>query len=148
MIAAACRRLRQHAAQNPAYRPVRHFSITYGHFLRLAQGFFIEREAVSQKFQGGRPQRLLKIRANNLNYILRCFFGGFRILRHVVDDVIFHEFAHQAVDGTAGSSEAPKNLRALLIVIQSFKNRLELSDNFFGSIHQIQLFSRGVRHFA
>ena len=34
MIAAACRRLHQHAAQNPAYRPVRHFSITYGQFWR------------------------------------------------------------------------------------------------------------------
>ena len=91
---------------------------------------------------------LFEVGANYLNYVLRCFLGGFRILRHVVDDVIFHEFTHQAIDGTAGSSETPENFRALLVVIQSFKNRLELSDEFFGSIHQIQLFSRSVRHFA
>ena len=91
---------------------------------------------------------LFEVGANYLNYILRRFLGGFRILRHVVDDVIFHEFTHQAVDGTAGSSEASKNFRALLVVIQSFKNRFELSDYFFRSIHQIQLFSRGVGHFA
>ena len=91
---------------------------------------------------------LFEVGANYLNYILRCFLGGFRILRHVVDDVIFHEFAHQAVNGTAGSSEAPENFGALLVVVQSLKNRLELTDDFLGSIHQVQLFSRGVRHFA
>src|SRR6267154_4255729 len=44
MIAAARRRLRQHAAQNPAYRPVRHFSMTYGHFVRLQPTLSIERD--------------------------------------------------------------------------------------------------------
>src|ERR1700680_3118284 len=34
MIAAASRRFRRHAAQNPAYRPVRYFSITYRQFWR------------------------------------------------------------------------------------------------------------------
>jgi hypothetical protein len=90
----------------------------------------------------------LKVGPNNLNYVLGRFLGGVRIFRHVVDDVIFHEFTHQAVDGPAGSSKTPKNFRALFVIIQSFKDRLELSDDFFGSIHQIQLFSRGMRHFA
>jgi hypothetical protein len=37
----------------------------------------------------------------------------------VVEDVVFHEFRHQAVDCSAGGSEAAENLGALLIVIQS-----------------------------
>jgi hypothetical protein len=82
--------------------------------------------------------------ADNLNYVLRRFLGGFRILWHMVDDVVFHEFTHQAVDGTPGSSETTKNFRALLVVIQSFKNRFELPDDFLRSVDQIRLFSRSV----
>ena len=37
----------------------------------------------------------------------------------MIEDVIFHEFAHEAIDGATGGSETVKNLGALFIVIQS-----------------------------
>jgi hypothetical protein len=54
----------------------------------------------------------------------------------VVEDVVFHEFRHQAVDRTTGSGEAVKNLGALLVAVQSLEHRLELPDDFLGSIYQ------------
>jgi hypothetical protein len=51
MIAAARQRLRLRAAQNPAYRPVRHFSMTYEHFVSPQPALFIEREGVGRDFQ-------------------------------------------------------------------------------------------------
>ena len=71
-------------------------------------------------------------------------FSGLRILGHMVEDVIFHQFAHQAVDGAPGGREAVKDLGALLVVIQAFENRLELADDFPGSVDQIQCFSGNV----
>jgi hypothetical protein len=91
---------------------------------------------------------LFKVRADYLNHVLRGLFGGFRILRHVVEDVVFHEFRHQAVDRTTGGSETAENLGALLVAIESLEYRLELPNDFFGSIYQIQFFSRSMRHFA
>ena len=44
MIAAARRRLRQRAAQNPAYRPVRHFSMTYAHLVGIQPARSLEGE--------------------------------------------------------------------------------------------------------
>lgn len=73
---------------------------------------------------------LLEVGADNLNHVLGSLFGGLRILGHVVEDVIFHQFAHQAVDGAPGGREAVKDLGALLVVIQAFENRLELTDDF------------------
>ena len=87
---------------------------------------------------------LFEVCADNLNHVLSRLLRGFRIFRHMVEDVIFHEFAHQTVDGSAGSSETPKNFRALLVGIQSLENGFELPDDFLGAIHQVQLFSRLV----
>jgi hypothetical protein len=84
---------------------------------------------------------LLKIGANDLNHVLRGFLCGFRILRHVVEDVVFHEFPHQAVDRATGGSETAENPGALLVAIQSLECRLELPDDFLGAIYQIN-FSR------
>ena len=95
-----------------------------------------------------RQRRLFKVRADNLNHVLSRFLAGFRILRHVVEDVVFHEFRHQAVDRTTRGSETAENLGALLVAIESLEYRLELPNDFFGSIYQIQFFSRGMRHFA
>jgi hypothetical protein len=65
-----------------------------------------------------------------------------------VEDVIFHEFAHEAVDRATGGGETVKNLGALLIFIQPFKNGLELPYDFLGAVDEIQFFSRNMRHFA
>jgi hypothetical protein len=101
------------------------------------------------KYKGSEQEApLLKVRADDLDHVLRGFLCGFGILRHVVEDVVFHEFPHQAVGGATGGSETAKNLGALLVAIQSLKYGLELPDDFFGSIDHIQFFSRSMRHFG
>ena len=87
---------------------------------------------------------LFEISADNLNHVLSGFLGRFRIFRHVVEDVIFHELAHEAVDRPTGGSETAKDLGALFVAIQGFEYRLELTDDFFGSVYQVQFFSRSV----
>jgi hypothetical protein len=83
-----------------------------------------------------------------LNHVLGRFLGRFRILRHVVEDVVFHEFAHEAVDRATRGSETAKDLGALFIAAQALEYRLELADNLLGSIYQVQFFSRSMRHFS
>ena len=48
-----------------------------------------------------------------MNHVFGGFLGRFRILRHVIEDVVFHEFTHQAVDRATGGGETVKNLGAL-----------------------------------
>jgi len=101
-----------------------------------------------RRLDGGQHSQLLQIGADDLNHVLRGLLRGFGILWHVVEDVVFHEFSHQAVDRATSSSETPKNLGALLIAVQALLYRLELPDDFLGPINQIQFFSRRMRHFA
>jgi heme/copper-type cytochrome/quinol oxidase subunit 3 len=51
----------------------------------------------------------------------------------MVEDVVFHEFAHETVDRAAGGSETAKNLGALFVGVQALEYRLELTDNLFWS---------------
>ena len=62
---------------------------------------------------------LFEISADNLNHVLSGFLGRFRIFRHVVEDVIFHELAHEAVDRPTGGSETAKDLGALFVAIRA-----------------------------
>jgi hypothetical protein len=91
---------------------------------------------------------LFKVRADNLNHVLSRFLARFRILRHVVEDVVLHEFSHEAVDRAPGSRETTKDLGALLVSVQPFEDGFELSNYLLGSIDQIQFFSGGMRHFC
>jgi hypothetical protein len=84
----------------------------------------------------------LQIRSDNLNQIVRGFLGGFRVPRHVVADVVFHQFAHEAIDGAARGGEALQDLGARLVLIQGAPDGFELPHNFLGASNQIQLFSR------
>jgi hypothetical protein len=43
-----------------------------------------------------------------LNHVFSGFLGRFRILRHVIEDVVFHEFTHQAIDRPTGGGETMK----------------------------------------
>ena len=63
--------------------------------------------------------------------------GGLRIAWHVVADVVFHEFGHQAVDGDAGGGKTLQNVGARLLLIQSAKNAFQLSDNLLGAINEV-----------
>ena len=63
-------------------------------------------------------------------------------------DMVFHQFAHKAVDGTTCGSEALERLRAGLVFRQGAKNAFELADNFLGARDEVELFARGSRHSA
>jgi hypothetical protein len=89
-------------------------------------------------------ERLLQVSANDLNDVLGGFFRGAGVLGHVVQDVIFHEFRHEAVDGAASGGEAAKHLGTLLVAIEALENRLELADYFLSAVNEIQFFSRSV----
>jgi hypothetical protein len=106
-------------------------SLTYADFLCVPRvsGFFLD-------------GRLLQIRSDNLNQIVGGFLGGFRVSRHVVADVVLHQFAHEAVDGAARGGEALQDLGARLVLIQGAPDGFELPHNFLGATQQIQLFSR------
>ena len=43
-----------------------------------------------------------------------------------------------------GRGETMENLGALLVVIQRLKHRLELPDDFFGAVYQVQFVSRSM----
>jgi len=90
---------------------------------------------------------LLEVAFHNFNYVIGSFFGRFRIPGHVVADVILHEFRHEGVDGAARGSKALQYVRTMFIFVQAAKNTFELPDDLFCPVDQIQLFSRGVRHF-
>lgn len=75
---------------------------------------------------------LLEVGADNLNHVLSRFLSRFRVLRHVVEDVIFHEFAHEAVDRATGGGETAKDLRALLVAVQTLEYGFELADDLLG----------------
>ena len=50
----------------------------------------------------------------------------------MVEDVIFHEFAHEAVYSTTGGGETAEYLRALLVAVQALEYGLELADDLLG----------------
>ena len=64
----------------------------------------------------------------------------------MVADVVFHQLSHQAVDGPAGGGQALQHFRALFVIIQGPENSLELADDFFGAVYQINFFRGGVGH--
>jgi hypothetical protein len=87
---------------------------------------------------------LLQVGANDLNDVFGCFFGRSGILGHVVEDVIFHQLRHEAIDGSACGGETAKHFGTLLVTIEPLEYRLELADDFLGAVNQIQFFSRSM----
>jgi hypothetical protein len=63
--------------------------------------------------------------------------AGLQIPWHVVADVVFHEFSHQAIDGAAGGGKTLQNIGARLLLIQSAKNAFQLSDHLLGAINEV-----------
>jgi len=70
-----------------------------------------------------------------------CFFGGLRIARHVVSDVVFHQLAHEAIDSAAGGGQALQRLGTRLIFVKCAKHAFELADDFLGARDEIELFA-------
>jgi hypothetical protein len=64
----------------------------------------------------------------------------------MVTDVIFHQFSHQTVDGSAGGGEALQHFRALFVIIQGSEDGFELADDLFCAVYQINFFCGGMGH--
>jgi len=59
-----------------------------------------------------------------LNHVVGGFFRGPGIARHVVTDVVFHQFSHQAVDGPTGGGQALENFSASVILGKAAEDAL------------------------
>jgi len=84
---------------------------------------------------------LFQIGADDLDDIVGSFFGGFGVAGHVVADVIFHKFGHQAIDGAARGGETLEDIRAAFVFVQGAQDAFELADDFLGAIEEVQFFS-------
>jgi hypothetical protein len=88
-----------------------------------------------------------EVGADDLDDVVGGFFGGFGVAGHVISNVIFHEFSHEAIDGAAGCGEALEGVGARLVFIEGAQNAFELADDFFSAVDEIEFFSGGVGHF-
>ena len=73
--------------------------------------------------------------------IVSGFLRGLGIARHVVADVIFHEFGHEAVDGAASGREALEGFGARLVLVEGAQDAFELADDFLGAVDEVQFFA-------
>jgi hypothetical protein len=87
---------------------------------------------------------LFQIGTDDFDNVVRGFFRGLRIMRHVVEDVILKELAHQAVDGSARGGEALQDVGALLVIVQPAQDAFELPDHFLRARYEVEFFPREV----
>jgi hypothetical protein len=59
---------------------------------------------------------------------------------HVMANVVFHQFRHQAIDGSPGGGEPSQNFCARFVFIQCALHRFHLANQFLGAIDQIEFF--------
>ena len=81
--------------------------------------------SVLQAFSGW-VDLLFQIRPHDFDQIVRSVLGRFCVARHVVADVVFHQFAHQAVDRATRGGQALQDFGARLVLIQGAPDSLEL----------------------
>jgi len=67
---------------------------------------------------------------------------------HVVADVVFHEFGHEAVNGAASGGKPLQGVGARFVLVEGAQDAFQLADNFLGAVDEIQFFARSVRHFC
>jgi hypothetical protein len=91
--------------------------------------------------------QLLQVGADDFDEVIGGLFGGLRLPGHVIADVVFHEFAHKAVDGAAGGREALKDVGAVGVFLECPLNGFELADDFLGASDEVEFFATEVRHF-
>jgi hypothetical protein len=84
---------------------------------------------------------LFKISADDLDDVVGGFFRRFGFARHVIANVIFHQFGHEAVDGAASRGEALENVSTGIIGVQGAKDAFELADDLFSAIDKVEFFS-------
>ena len=79
-----------------------------------------------------------------MNNVVGRFLRRFGIARHMIADVVFHQLAHEAVDGAARSRQALQDLRALLVFVESAEDTFKLADDFLGASDEVEFFAGGV----
>jgi hypothetical protein len=62
---------------------------------------------------------LFQVGAHDADVIVGSFFRRFAVSWHMVANVVFHEFGHEAVDGSPGSREPLKDVCTLFVVVES-----------------------------
>lgn len=72
--------------------------------------------------------------------------GGLRVPGHVIADVVFHQLAHEAIDGPANGGEALEDFGARLVLTEGATNAFELADHLLGAIQKVQFIARYMRH--
>jgi hypothetical protein len=87
-----------------------------------------------------------KVRSNDLDNVVGGFLGRSGIAGHVVSDVVFHQFGHEAVDGAASGGETLKSVGARLVFIEGAEDAFELANDFLGAIEEVEFFAGGMRH--
>jgi hypothetical protein len=69
-------------------------------------------------------------------------FRRFRIARHVLSNVVFHQLAHEAIDGAACGGQTPQHFGALFIFVEAAENAFELANDFLGACDKVEFFAR------
>ena len=87
---------------------------------------------------------LFEIGADDLDDIVGGFFRGFGIAGHVVADMVFHQFGHEAIDGAASGGETLEGFRARVVFVEGAHDAFELADDFLGAVDEVQFFARRV----
>ncbi|HTC65548.1 MAG TPA: hypothetical protein VK685_00325 [Candidatus Acidoferrum sp.] len=85
----------------------------------------------------GYAQILFQISPHNPNQIVGSLFRRPAIPRHVVANVVFHEFGHEAVDRSPCGREPLKNICALFIIVECSQTGLQLPDDLLCAIDKI-----------
>jgi hypothetical protein len=83
---------------------------------------------------------LFQIGADNFDEIFHGVLGRFTLRRHVMPDVVFHEFGHETADRSASRGEALQDVDARGIFVQGALGGFDLAANFLGAIDQVQFF--------
>lgn len=63
-----------------------------------------------------------------------------------MEDVILHQFTHEAVNGAANGGQTLQDIGAVGIFFEGTQHRFELSNNFLRSINQFKFFAWYVCH--
>jgi hypothetical protein len=65
-------------------------------------------------------------------------FGRFRVARHVVSNVVFHQLAHEAIYGASRCGQALQHFRALFIFVKTAEDTFELADDFLSAGDKVE----------
>jgi len=84
---------------------------------------------------------LFQVAAHDADKIMDSFFRRLAVSRHMVANVVFHEFGHEAVDGSPRSRKPLKHISALFVIVKSAQSGLQLPDDLLCPVDEVQLFA-------